>query len=669
MSRRSGARVLASVLLLFLPATSAGSVAGLAQAQPGNATDMSDPPGVRLAWPTLGLEPETFLGADSSASFTVPVPNGLTAARLQGLVHAPMNIDAGYLEVNDGDGKFLAAVDLPPAGSAQAVTPLDVDISTARVRASTVNLTLTVRPLDYADRFCGPLQQLTLSDLATTFTGTESAATTIANFFPPVLEQVTIYAPTDADAAEQQSVLTLVSTLTRLYRPQPLEIRTINRPRGVTPRPAGQLTRAIVLEAGGPAGMRVENAGNLGAYLRVSGQGDELSTQISLLVMQLQSLVQTAASRVDQPGSEAVASGDTRTFGQLNLIGKTDVLRTGSLRVAVDRSSLGPGRVESVQVNLVADYTPVPKDDSASVVVRSGDVVVYQAPLDNTGQLDAKFDLGSRDFGQWINLDLALTYTPQQPCGPFIAPITFQVSQRSTLTVHRGGPPLGGFGALPSDFSPSFMVALDGSSPNQLSYAARTIAAIARTTSEQLTPQVVDLKAAADATSGALIVAKSAAIGQTSLNPPVGGDGTTLDIGLPTELRASVDEGLGSIQAFADRPRNRSIVLITTTDAWTLVDPLFAYLDGLDGGWSALTGDVLAAGAAGVPTNVAIRSDAENIDNIGLPPTQSSNQWIPVGVGATVVATIAIIAAALWSRRRRTTGTGGEPATEPQRTA
>ena len=99
------------------------------------------------------------------------------------------------------------------------------------------------------------------------------------------------------------------------------------------------------------------------------------------------------------------------------------------------------------------------------------------------------------------------------------------------------------------------------------------------------------------------------------------------------------------------------------------MDPLFAYLDGLDGGWSALTGDVLAAGAAGVPTNVAIRSDADNIDNIGLPPTQSSNQWIPVGVGATVVATIAIIAAALWSRRRRTTGTGGEPATEPQRTA
>jgi hypothetical protein len=646
---RSG--VLRALLALIL--LTAGSVAGPAHAEPGNAADAPDSAGVRLAWPTLGLESETFLSANSETSFSVPVPPGLTAARLQGLIHAPMNIDAGYLEISDGDGRFLAAVDLPAANSAQAVTPLDVDISGARGRASTMDLSLTVRPLDNADRFCGPLQQLTVSDLATVFTGTESAATTISNFFPPVLERVTIYAPTDADAAEQQSVLTLVSTLTRLYHPQPLETRVVSQPRGANPPPAGQLTRVIVVESGGPTGLSVENAGIPSAYLRVTGQGDELSTQVSLLVNQLQSLVQTPATRVEQAGSVAPPTGDTLTFGQLNVAGRTDVLRTGNLRIGVDRAALGGGRVDSVQVHLLADYTPVPRDDSASVVVRANDVVVYGAPLNDTGRLDATFDVNNQAFGQWINLDLALTYTPNQTCGPFIAPITFQVDPQSTLTVHRGGPPLSGFGAVPSEFSPSFLVALDGTSPDQLTYAARTVAAIARLTSAPLAPQVVDVKTAVDAHSGALIVAESAVLEGTSLNPPVGGDGATVDLGLPTELRANIDEGLGSIQAFADRPRNRSIVLVTTTDAWALVDPLFSYIEGLDGGWSALTGDVLAAGAGGVPTNVAIRADAEAVDTVPTQASTSPKQWIPLGVGLAVVAALAIVAAVLWSRRRR----------------
>lgn len=652
-SRGGALRALIVATVLIMPTMLAGSVAGPAHAEPSDAADTVDSAGVRLAWPTLGLEPETFLSANSKTDFSVPVPTGLTAGRLQGLIHAPMNIDAGYLEIADGDGRFLAAIDLPAASSAQAVTPLDVDISGARIRASTLDLSLTVRPLDNADRFCGPLQQLTVSDLATVFTGTESPATTISNFFPPVLERVTIYAPTDADAAEQQSVLTLVSTLTRLYHPQPLETRVVNQPRGANPPPAGQLTRAIVVESGGPASLSVENAGAPSAYLRVSGQGDELSTQVSLLVNQLQSLVQTAATRVEQAGSVVPPSADTLTFGELNVTGRTDVLRTGNLRVGVDRAALGGGRVDGVQVHLLADYTPVPGDDSASVVVRSNDVVVYRAPLNDSGRLDATFDVNNQAFGQWINLDLALTYTPNESCGPFIAPITFQIDPQSTLTLHRGGPPLNGFGAVPSEFSPSFLVALDGTSPNQLSYAARTVSAIARLTGAPLAPQVVDVKTAVDANSGALIVAESAALADTSLNPPVGGDGATVDLGLPTELRANIDEGLGSIQVFADRPRNRSVVLVTTTDEWGLVDPLFGYIEGLEGGWSALTGDVLAAGAGGIPTNVAIRADTEAVDTSAATAPKSLQRWIPLGVGAAVVAVIAIVAAMLWTKRRR----------------
>ncbi|AFM16083.1 hypothetical protein Mycch_1276 [Mycolicibacterium chubuense NBB4] len=663
MKRTVKAAAMMSAVLLTLPAMLAGTVAGPAQAQPSNAAEPPPAAAVTLGWRALGVNSEVFLGPDSPTTTTLPVPEGLTAVRLQGMMHAPMNIDGGYLEIDDSDGKLLGTVDLPPAGAAQAMTPLDVDISAARTRASTVDLSLTLRTSRSGDGFCGPLQQLTLSDMATVFSGIEPPATTIATFFPPVLQQVSIYVPTDADTAEQQSALSLVATLARLYHAQPLGIGVVAQPRGAAPPPAGQLARAIVVERGGPAGLTVESPGTPDAHMRISGSGDELSTQVSLLVNQLQTLVQTPASRIEQAGSVPVVSGDTLTFGQLKMSGKTDVLRTSTVSVGVDRSALGNGRVEGVQVHLLADYTPVPNDDAASVVIRTNNAVVYRSALNNSGRLDATFDVPSQDFTQYLNLDMALTYTPHQTCGPLIAPITFQIDPQSTLTLRRGGPPLAGFGALPSEFSPSFMVAFDGSSPDQLIYAARTISAIARLTNQQLAPKVVDLKTAVDGDSGALIVANSAAIAKTSLNPPVGGDGTAIDVRLPTELRADITDGLGSIQAFADRPHNRSVVLITTTASWSLVDPLLNYIEGLRGGWSELTGDVLAAGAAGVPTNVAIRADSDRSPQaVAMQTSESSNRWVPIVVVVAVVVALALVAAALWSRRRKPARAGAHTA-------
>jgi hypothetical protein len=656
--RRGAAHALTWVVLLVLPTL----LGGMAHAQPDDAVPPPDVASVTLGWSALGLDREVFLGPNSSTSYTVPVPTGLNATRLRGTITAPLNISAGYLAIDDAEGKLLGTVDLPPAGTAQAAIPIDVDLSAARVRNSSIDLSFTVRPIDtptdnnnYGIQYCGPLQQVTLKDLAVVYTGTEPPVTTIAGFFPPVLERVTIYAPIDADAAEQQAVLTLVSTLARLYLPQPLAVTVVNQPRGSGPPPSAQLGRAVVVEKGGDAGMRVENSGTPAAYLRVSGSGDELSTQVSLLVNQLQTLAQAPASRVDQAGSDVSPSGDTRTFGQLNMNGKTEVLRTNNLRVGVGRAALGGGRVDRVQVHLLADYTPVPGQDAAAVVIRSDGDVVYRAALDNTGRLDATFDIPNQALGQFINLEFALTYTPHQACGPLIAPITFQIDPRSTLTMRRGGPPLGGFSALPSEFSPSFEVAFDGSNPNQLILAARIVAAISSLTNAQLTPKVVDLKTAADGESGALIIAKSSALKQTSLLPPLSGDGTALDVDLPSELRANIDGGLGSIQVFADRPRNRTVVLVTTTEEWNLVDPLFDYVDGLDGKWSALFGDVLAAGEAGVPTNLSIFADSADdggdIDSSKSDGTQPP--WLAIGIGAAVVAVLAVAAAILWSSRRR----------------
>ena len=373
-----------------------------------------------------------------------------------------------------------------------------------------------------------------------------------------------------------------------------------------------------------------------------------------MLVNDLQKLAQVDTVRVDQAGSsDAAPRGDTMTFGELNMTGSTDILRTADISVGVGRTSLGPGRVDGVQVHLLADYTPLAKDAAAAVVIRSGGVVVYRAALDNTGRLDATFDLDRQKIGQYITLEMALTYTPREECGLEI-PLTFEVNPQSTLTVHRGGAPLDGFGAIPSEFSPTFMVAMDGSAPDQLATAATLVAAIGRSSGTHVAPQVVDVNTAAGADVGAVILANSAALKQTSLRPPIGGDGTAIEVELPTPLRASIKSGLGSIQAFADPPRNRSVLLATTTGDWKLVDPVFKYLDGFGGDFSKLTGDVLVAGEWGDPVNMAIRAT----ENTSVNATSSTSSGLPnllIGAGAAVVALIGAAAAALWWRRRHTT--------------
>ena len=649
MSRVGSLRALASAMLMTLSAMLAGATSSPAVAAPDDSPAM---PEVALTWPALGMDREVLLGPGGNTHFTMPVPLGLTAQRVRGTVRAPTNIDGGSVEVDDGDGKFIALIAVPPLAANQFAVPFDIDISAASVRASSIDLNFILRPNGIPDKICGPRQSLTLSDLTTVFTGGESPPTTVATFFAPVLEQVAIYAPADADTAEQQTVLTLVSTLARIYHAEQLAITVVSHPRGAAPPPAQQRARAIVVERGDDAGFTVEDAGSPGVHLKIAGKGDELPRQVSLLGTELQSLAQSLAFRVDEAGSDAAVAGDAVTFGQLNMKGETVILRDGSLSVGVDRSGLGNGRVDSVQVHLLANHTPVAKGDAATMVIHANRVVVYQAVLDDTGVVDGTFTLDRRAFGQWVRLDFAFTYTPRQNCGPLISPITFQIDTRSTLAIRRGGPPLGGFGAFPSEFSPSFMVAFDGSDPNQLSYAARVVGSIARVTTSPLMPKVVDLKTAVEANSGALILASSAAIKQTSLDPPVGGDGTSVDFHLPSELRADSDGGLGSIQAFSDKPRNRAVVLVTTTAGWALVTPLFNYLDGLDGGWSQLSGDVLAAGPAGTPTILAIRTES-SAALAAAPQAGGRRPWIKIGLGVGTLTLAAIAGAVIWRWRRR----------------
>lgn len=638
------AGALASVLLVVTVAGPGAAHADPLNTEPGAGAE------VALSWRALGLPGEiTLVGANTNQDFTVPVQDGFSPQRLRGLIHAPVDFAAGFVEITDSRGTLLATVDLPQVTPGQAVVPFDVDIAAAQVRDDALGLSFTVRePVRVPELRCGLGEQVMLSDLSAVFAGAEPAPTTIASFFPAVLQRVTLYAPIDADDAEQQAVLTLTSALARMYRPQTPQIDVVSQPRGATPPAATQFTRAIVVE-NGDAGIEVVNPDRADVFLKVTGRGDQLTDQASLVVNRLQSLAQVPDARVEQAGSAAAADADEMTFGELGISGQREVLRTADLTVGVDRSALG-GRVQGVQVHLLATHTPVADLDSASVVIGVNGQAVHSAPLDDSGRLDTTFEVPADLLRQRINVEFGLAFSPRQLCSPTIAPMTFQLDPSSTLTMRRGGPAPGGFGAVPSEFSPEFLVALDGGSPNQLDYAAAVVADIAQRTGTALQPRIVDVKAAADARTGALIVANSAAIGLTSVRPPIGGDGAGVQVDLSSQLRADITGGLGSIQVFADAPRDRTVVLVTTTGAWSLVEPLLGYIDGLPDGWSSLDGNVLAAGAAGDVTNLTV-SGGETV--AASPAAEPANWpvWAAVAAGLVVVA-LGLSVGLRWMRRR-----------------
>ncbi len=85
------------------------------------------------------------------------------------------------------------------------------------------------------------------------------------------------------------------------------------------------------------------------------------------------------------------------------------------------------------------------------------------------------------------------------------------------------------------------------------------------------------------------------------------------------------------------------------------MDPLFDSIDGPTRSWSKLTGDVLAAGAAGTPKNVTIRQTASNIFEPPRSDTSGSLQKKTYIVGGVLVAValLAITALLIWRTTRQ----------------
>lgn len=145
-------------------------------------------------------------------------------------------------------------------------------------------------------------------------------------------------------------------------------------------------------------------------------------------------------------------------------------------------------------------------------------------------------------------------------------------------------------------FTPDFDVAIDG--PDGIRFAGQAINLMGQQTGMTLRPQLVTFADAAASGAGLLAVTSGEQLASAGMNPPLlPGASTSAGVNGSPDTEIDVNGALGVVQSFTQN--GRTVLAISGTGDWSLVDRSFDYIRGLPNRWSSLTGDVVATGPAG----------------------------------------------------------------------
>lgn len=610
-------------------------------------TEPAPPPPPAISWPQLGLSGEmTFESTEAPKTLVVPVPAGMKPAELMGQVEPVSNASNCRIEVSDGERKFLGFI-APPEDL--TTVPFTLDLSQAAVGSRGAELRFALRQDGPPAQECTQIAEsssLKLDQLATTFEGSSPAPTTIADFLPPYLSRIVIHVGNNPSTVLQQTALNLVANLTHLYRPLPIriDVDTSSSPMQPPPEPYGAV-RMITIREDQTAGISVVDPGASDATLVIAGKGDQLLRQVEFFADRRFEMAQTTSADVQDASSFGKTVGTVKRFGELGMTGELPILGTDTMYLGFDASQFGVGPIDSAEVNLRARYTPIDQGEG-SVVVRAGSAVVGTWPLDRSGDLDITFRVPADAIQSNVGLALDIRYLPRQGNAP-ANHITFAVQPESTVEVSSGTQTRRGFSVLPMAFSPAFNVAVD--EPDKIRFAAAAINLMGQQTATTLKPRLTTMDAGTQSGLGLLIVANGDQLSRRIPKLPLtlSGDGSEVNGKPVTEIE--LNGPIGVVETATDG--KRTVLAITANQDWGLVDKGFDYIRTLKGQWGALSGDVVATGAAGNAVNLTINQGGGWQD---FTPVRGWAIWAWISVAFASAAVLAsAIVLVLRNRRRR----------------
>ena len=600
-----------------------------------------------IGWTQLGLANRVeLLGSNQPIDVSVPVPQGVSPTVLTGTM-TPVVRAPGRVDVIDARGAVLGSIPVPVDVPA---APFVVDVSAAQVLDGVAKLSFVIRDADdVAAGNCRQPPSVTLSQLATTYSGPTPNPSTVADFLPGYLDRVVIWVGQKPTGDQRQAALDLVADLTRLYRPMPVRV-DVDTSVAIPPTDAVGTQRTIAVVDSDEAGLAVENPGTPAAVLNVSGRGAALLHQVELFTDRRFGLAQTASAAVSSADQTPPQSKPTLSFADLGITADTSVLGVANLFIGFDAAVFAVGPIDGAKVHLIAKYTPVTNAD-ASLLIRSGSAILASAVLDQSGSVDLTADVPSSRIVSNVPLSLEVRYVPRRDCAATLDRMTFAVDSASTVTVQPGSGSLAGFTTLPMAFTPEFDVAVDDT--DQLRYAAQAINLLAQQTTATLRPNVTTLNAAIAHRSGLLVAAAGGELARAGMLPPLlMKSNTAVDVNGKPVTDVDLNGSLGVIETFTNQ--GRAVLAIDTSGDAALLDRSFDHIRGLDGRWASLTGDVIATGSAGSTVELAVRM-GERSDNPSTPAKAGLAwwAWLAIGIGVVLFLGIVAVVAALILRRRR----------------
>jgi hypothetical protein len=181
--------------------------------------------------------------------------------------------------------------------------------------------------------------------------------------------------------------------------------------------------------------------------------------------------------------------------------------------------------------------------------------------------------------------------------------MTFSIDPTSTITAVPGAKNRGGFTMLPMAFTPELDVAIER--PDQIRYAAQAINLMGQQSAVTLQPTITSLDEAAKRGVGLLAVASGEQLQRVGMRSPLLMSGARA-VGVNGATVTDIDPGgtLGIVQTFSHN--ERVVLTIDSTGSAELADRTLDSIRGLDGGWSALAGDVVATGTSGKVVNLTM---------------------------------------------------------------
>ena len=601
-----------------------------------------------IGWAQLGLSDRVEVtGSNEPTQVEMPVPQGVSPTLLTGTIAASTRV-AGRVDVLDGRGVVLGSTPIPLD---VASAPFVVDVAAAEVAAGVAALTFVIRDVDDSgtDR-CRQPPSVTVSQLATTYSGPTPNPRTVADFLPGYLDRVTISVGENPTREQQQAALVLVAELTRLYRPMPVRVDVTTG--AAAPLSDGVGTqRTIAIVEGDRAGLTVDDPDTPAAVLTISGRGEELLRQVDLFTDRRFGLAQSSSATVTSLDRGTPRTADSLSFADLGVKAETSVLGTTTLFVGFDASAFASGPIDGATVHVLAKYTPVTNAD-ASLLIRSGSSVLASALLDQSGVVDLTADVPVSAITSNVPLALEVRYAPRRSCSDVLDRMTFAVDPESRVTVRPSGTDRGGFALLPMAFTPEFEVAVDD--VEQLGYVAQAINLMAQQSTVALRPNVTTLDSATSSGSGLLVAAPGGDLARRGMPPPLlRTSEDAVDVEGTPVTGIDLNGPLGVVGAY---PNNGRMVLAIDTSGGTgLLDQTFDYIRGLESRWATLTGDVVATGVAGSTVELSVRMDQQTAAPAST-STEGRPWWTWVAVALAAAAVLAVAAAIVLVLRRRARG-------------